>query len=73
MFRKETKIKGQPSSSNIYRGTVSDSDSDSNKASSIPSEDSHHSHGTPSPTLEARNTVNLSLEIWSDDILPYSR
>ena len=53
------KVKGQPSSSHIYPGTISDShsDSDSNKASSISSDVSHHSHGTPSPPPDEEGTV----------------
>ena len=55
-------VQGQPSS-HIHPGTVSDSDSDSdsNKASSIPSDDSHHSHGTPSPPPDEEGMVNCSV------------
>ena len=57
------KVRGQPSSSHIYRGTVSDSDSDSDshKASSVSSDDSHHSHGTPSPSPDEEGMVNCSV------------
>ena len=59
------KVKGQPSSSHIYRGTVSDSDSDSdsNKTSSVPSVDFHHSHGTPSPQPDKEGMVNCSVSL----------
>ena len=53
-------VQGQPSS-HIHPGTVSDSDSDSNKASSIPSDDSHHCHSTPSPPTDEEGMVNCSV------------
>ena len=59
------KVRGQTSSSHIYRGTESDSDSDSdsNKTSSVPSDDSHHSHGSPSPTPDEEGMVNCSVSL----------
>ena len=63
--RRKFIVKRQPSSSQAPpAGSESDSDSDSNKASSISSDDSHHSHGTPSPELvdlEGQGKVNCSV------------
>ena len=57
------KARGQPSTSHIYRGTVSDSDSDSDshKESSLSSDDFHHYHGTPSPTPDEEGMMNCSV------------
>ena len=57
------KVKGQPSSSHIYRGAVSDSDSDSDshKECFLFSDDSHHSHSTPSPPPDEEGMVNCSV------------
>ena len=57
------KVRGRPSSSRIYRGTVSDSDSDSDshKESFLSSDDSHHSHSTPSPPPDEEGMVNCSV------------
>ena len=58
-------VKRQPSSLQTHTAaSESDSDFDSNKASSVSSDDSHHSHGTPSPKrvdLEGQGKVNCSV------------
>ena len=56
------KLEDRPSTSFVYRGTVSDSDSyfDSHKASSTSFDDSHHSHGSLTPVgLEVKGMVNF--------------